>query len=59
MNNIPKDEYYCTNLEEKKYLNDNGIKYTFVKSIMDGRITTVWKYYKSSQLFKLLEDYYK
>lgn len=58
MSNTPKDEYYCTNVEEKEYLKNNGIDYSFVKTILDGKRTTCWKYKKTDKLFDLLKKYY-
>jgi hypothetical protein len=48
-------EYSTQYVKEMKYLYDNGIKYSFVKTI--NGITT-YKYKKTPQLFKLLGLFY-
>jgi len=55
---IMREEYYCTNAEEKEFLIANGFKYTFVKEIMDTKKTTVWKFEKSKKLFITLSNIY-
>lgn len=54
-----REEYYCTNLEERDYLISQGFKFTFVKEIIDTKRTTVWKFKKNEGLFKALATYYK
>lgn len=48
-------EYSTQYTPEKKYLEDNNIKPSFVK-VIDG--VTTYKYRKSSELFKLLAIFY-
>ncbi|WP_154695120.1 hypothetical protein [Clostridium botulinum] len=55
---MKKEEYYCTNVEEKEFLINNDINYTFVKTIFDTKNTTCWKFKKTPKLFKLLMEYY-
>lgn len=56
-NNIKKfDREYQTNwVTEQLYLSDCGIKYSFVKTV-DG--VTIFKYKKTSKLFKCLSKFY-
>lgn len=49
-------EYSCSWLREQQFLTENGIRYTFVKTI-DG--VTVWKYTKNYKLFSTLAEFYK
>lgn len=58
---IKIDREYSSNWwEETKYLIEHGIKYTFVKEIIqDGQKITVWKFKKDSLLFHLLSDFYE
>lgn len=48
-------EYSCTWITEQMYLNDCGIRYTFVKTD-DG--VTVYKYKKTKKLFDALSELY-
>lgn len=54
-----REEYYCTNLQERDYLLSNNFKFTFVKEIIDTKVTTVWKFKKDKALFEALAKYYK
>lgn len=50
------DKEYSTQFwREVKYLEDNGVRYSFVKT--ENEIST-FKYTKTPQLFKLLESFY-
>ena len=49
-------EYSTQYVEEMKYLQRNGINYTFVK---DVKGVTTYKYKKTPKLFHVLEEYYK
>lgn len=49
------NEYFCGYTEEHKFLHNRGFRYNFVKEI-DG--ITVWKYPKSIELYKALEEFY-
>ena len=54
-----REEYYCTNGTEQKFLESKGIKYTFVKKIRDSdKLVTTWKYKKTKQLYKDILEYY-
>lgn len=51
------DKEYSTNfLKEFRYLEENGIKPSFVKDI-EGIST--FKYTKTSKLFEILKEFYK
>lgn len=57
MRNLKFDKEYSTQYwKEVKYLESNGIKYSFVKTLENG--ISVFKYTKTPQLFKLLELFY-
>ena len=49
-------EYSTQYTPEMKYLQSKGINYSFVKEI-NG--VTTYKYTKTSELFKVLMNYYK
>lgn len=50
------DKEYSTQYpKEMKFLLDNGILYSFVKSVND---ITTYKYAKTPELFRLLEIFY-
>jgi len=56
-NNKKFDKEYSTQWSlEHLYLKENGINYTFVKTI-EG--VTTWKYAKTSELFNVLCKFYK
>lgn len=56
VNDIKIDREYASNwAEEVKFLSQNGIKYSFVKTVDD---VTVWKYKKNEMLFSLLSKFY-
>lgn len=56
-NNKRFDKEYSTQWAlEEMFLKENGIDYTFVKTI-DG--ITTWKYKKTSELFDVLSKFYK
>ena len=47
-------EYICVSNDEREFLLKKGIKYVFVKSEDD---ITIWKYKKTSDLYKALAEY--
>lgn len=49
-------EYSTQYWKEVKFLEDNGVKYTFVKTLENG--VSVFKYKKNSELFRLLSIFY-
>ena len=49
-------EYSTSYIKEKQYLDNCGVKYTFVKKV-NG--ITIYKYKKTSELYKCLSDFYK
>lgn len=49
-------EYSTQYTPEMKYLQSKGINYSFVKEV-NG--VTTYKYTKTSELFKVLMDFYK
>lgn len=49
-------EYFTQYTPEMKYLQSKGINYSFVKEI-NG--VTTYKYTKTSELFRVLMDFYK
>ena len=51
-----REEYICENMNEHKYLRENGIKFTFVKRV-NG--TTQYKYLKTKELFETLTKYWE
>jgi hypothetical protein len=54
-----QEEYYCTNYQELQYLMNQDLRYSFVKKILDSnKEITVWKFKKTKELYKLLNDYY-
>ena len=57
MNGLKFDKEYSTQYwKEVKFLEKNGIKYTFVKTLKNG--ISVFKYKKDSELFRLLSLFY-
>ncbi len=50
-------EYRCTYPLEMCWLTDNGIRYEFVKTEDNGRLT-VWKYKKTRKLALALADFW-
>nr|DAN52315.1 MAG TPA: hypothetical protein [Caudoviricetes sp.] len=56
MGKLIDKEYSTSWITEVVYLNDNGIRYTFVKTI-DG--VTVYKYKKCKKLFDSLSKLYR
>lgn len=54
-----RDEYYCTNLEERDYLLSEGFRYTYYKRIKDTKETDVWKFEKTEQLYLTIAEFYK
>ncbi len=50
-------EYSTQYLDERNYLTDHGIRYSFVSTNEDGIRT--FKYKKTSKLFQLLAEFYK
>lgn len=48
------DEYPCTEVKEKTFLLNKGIRYSFVK-IIQG--VTTWKFEKTTELFIALTEY--
>lgn len=49
-------EYSTQYWKEVKFLEENGVKYTFVKILENG--ISVFKYKKDSELFRLLSLFY-
>lgn len=49
------EEYTCENMNEHKFLRDNGIRFSFVKKV-NGK--TQYKYIKTQELFKALTLYW-
>lgn len=57
MNGLRFDKEYSTQYwKEVKFLGENGVKYTFVKTLENG--ISVFKYKKDSELFRLLSLFY-
>lgn len=57
MNGLRFDKEYSTQYwKEVKFLEENGVKYTFVKTLENG--ISVFKYKKDSELFRLLSLFY-
>ena len=57
MNGFKFDKEYSTQYwKEVKFLEKNGVKYTFVKTLENG--ISVFKYKKDSELFRLLSLFY-
>lgn len=57
MRNLRFDKEYSTQYwKEVKFLEENGVKYTFVKTLENG--ISVFKYKKDSELFRLLSLFY-
>ena len=54
-NNKFLNEYPCTYIDEYKFLQAKGFRYSFVK-VIDG--VTTWKYKKSESLYEALQEYY-
>lgn len=51
------DKEYSTSFsDEYKWLRNNGIRYSFVKTNENGQ--TVWKYTKTPKLFESLKNFY-
>ena len=57
MNGLRFDKEYSTQYwKEVKFLEENGVKYTFVKTLENG--ISIFKYKKDSELFRLLSLFY-
>lgn len=54
-----RDEYYCTNQNERDYLMSKGFKYTYYKRIKDTKETDVWKFKKTMRLYLTVAEFYK
>ena len=50
------NEFSTQWVEEMKWLKEHGVKYTFVK-VING--ITTYKYTKTNELFRLLQEFYK
>lgn len=57
MDGVKFDKEYSTQYwKEVKFLEENGVRYTFVKTLKNG--ISVFKYKKDSELFRLLSLFY-